>query len=146
MLVSSLDADLYCLMVWNGKRSETQHLLLTEPRFSHQFCIQAAPVWENPASSAVPDAVASLALPAGRPWSLPPTDAPSAVSYAHITHWNLHVWDQYISISNEISRLSCDHHNAHILVSQLQNSLLLSAKQTSVNSALSHTYLQEVDK
>lgn len=68
------------LMVWNGNRSETQCLLFMEARFSHQFCIQAALAWENPASSAVPDAVASPAHPAGPPWSPPPTDVPSAAS------------------------------------------------------------------
>lgn len=80
-----------CFMVHNGNRSETRCLLLMEPRFSHQFCNQAAPAWENPASSAVPDAAASLAHPAGPPGSLPPTGVPSAASYTkrQITRSNL---------------------------------------------------------
>lgn len=49
--------------------------------FSHQFCIQAAMVWGNPAFSPAPDVASFPAPPAGRLWSLPPTDAPSVTSY-----------------------------------------------------------------
>lgn len=48
---------------------------------SHQLCIQAAVVRENPVFSAAPDVASSPTRPAGRLWSLPPTDAPSVTSY-----------------------------------------------------------------
>lgn len=53
---------------------------------SHQVCTQAAVVRGTPVYSAAPGVASSPARPAGRLWSLPPTDAPSVASCTKHKH------------------------------------------------------------
>lgn len=65
---------------------------------SHQVCTQAAVVRGTPVYSAAPGVASSPTRPAGRLWSLPPTDAPSVASYtkqkhrSHVKWWDFANW------------------------------------------------------